>query len=191
MNFEFAILDFIQKFFCCPFLDMAIPKISALGNGGLVWIIFTIVLLTMKSTRKYGLYMSLSLIIMLAVCNITLKPIVARMRPFTQNSSVTLLIDEPNDYSFPSGHTMAAFAAATAFFMCYLSRKDEEKKTFCDSKILVIFMFAFAFVIAFTRLYLYVHYPSDVFAALVLGVIDGILSAKIIEKLIQSKKLKL
>ena len=191
MNFEFIILDFIQAHFRCEFLDFLVPKISALGNRGILWIVFTLILLMMKKTRKYGLYSAISLILMLTVCNLGLKPLIARMRPFTHNTAVTLLIPPPSDYSFPSGHTMAGFATSVAYLMCHLSRKNAKEKTFFDSAAMVVIMFAVAAIIAFTRLYLYVHYPTDVLGAIILGNVDGIVSAKIAEKIIHTKNLKI
>lgn len=190
LSFELSILDFIQAHFKCGFFDIVMPKISALGNGGIVWVIFTLVLLMMKKPRKYGLYMAVSLIIMLVVCNITLKPLIARTRPFTHNPLIKLLIDAPTDYSFPSGHTMASFSASTAYLMCYIRRKNTAEKCIFDSKIIVSAMFVLSVLIAFSRLYLYVHYPTDVLFALILGVIDGIVSAKIIEKFSHGKNIK-
>ncbi len=183
MNFEFAILNFIQQNMRCGFLDNVMPQISALGNGGIAWIIFTIVMLSLKSVRKYGFYMAVSLVIMLVVCNITLKPLIARVRPFIY-TDIKLIIDKPNDFSFPSGHTMVSFSAATAYFMCYRSRKKDGVHTVFDTKTAVFITFAAAVLIAFSRLYLYVHFPTDVLAAIVLGIIDGIVSAKIVEKII-------
>ena len=92
---------------------------------------------------------------MLLTGNMILKPLVARMRPFTVNTAIELLIPPPTDFSFPSGHTYASFASATA--ICRNNRK------------IGVPALILASLIAFSRLYLYVHYPSDVLGGAVVG----------------------
>ena len=94
------------------------------------------------------------------LCNVMLKPLVGRMRPFTVNTGMELLINAPKDFSFPSGHTAASFAAAFALLFV-------KNKLWIPSMIL-------ASLIAFSRLYLYVHYPTDVLAGILLGLIVGV-----------------
>ena len=114
MDWEFRVLDSIQKYFSGDFMDNIMPKISSLGNAGLIWIIFTIVMLLFKNTRKYGYTCGLSLIIMLFTGNIFIKNIVCRLRPFQIRDYINLIINPPLDSSYPSGHTYASFAFATA-----------------------------------------------------------------------------
>ena len=93
-----------------------------------------------------------------------MKPLIARERPYNFNEAITLLIDAPIDYSFPSGHTMTSFAAATILY--YMNEK------------LGVAAYALASTIAFSRLYLYVHYPSDVFSGMIIGIILSYASIK-------------
>lgn len=164
MDWEFRVLDSIQKYFSGNFMDNIMPKISSLGNAGLIWIIFTIVMLLFKNTRKYGYTCGLSLIIMLFTGNIFIKNIVCRLRPFQIRDYINLIINPPLDSSYPSGHTYASFAFATALLCC-------NKKLGIPAIIL-------ACMISFSRLYLYVHFPSDVFCGILIGILTSLIALK-------------
>ena len=159
MNFDMAILDVIQSNIRTSFMDAIMHFITQLGDAGLIWIILSIGLIIPKKTRKIGFVMIIALILNGIICNIILKPMLARIRPFDVNTAIKLLINKPRDFSFPSGHTSASFMAASVLFF-------RKSKLFVPSLVL-------AFLISFSRLYLYVHYPSDVLAGLVLGVLCG------------------
>lgn len=156
MDANFWILDWIQQHLRSPFGDAVVPLITSLGNAGILWILIGLVLLTRRSWRKTGVVLLLALLIEAFFCNIVLKNLVAIPRPFTLRENVQLLIPAPQDYSFPSGHTGAAFASAAAL---YFSRARYW-----------IVVFVLAVLIAFSRLYLYVHFPTDVLAGIVLGI---------------------
>ena len=166
---EFRILDGFANTFQSEFLDMLAPKISFLADGGWLWILFAVLLLLKKRTRKTGLTITLALLLSMLVANIILKPVVARIRPFHVNPNIRLLIPAPSDYSFPSGHTQASFAAATAMY--------------CNIKYLGIAALLLAGLIGFSRLYLYVHYVSDVLAGALIGYGLGCLSNSLIGEL--------
>lgn len=168
MNWEFHILDSIQKYISGDFMNKFMPFVSSLGNAGILWIILTALMLINKNTRKYGYTCALSLVTMFFTCNILIKNIVDRLRPFQTREYAHLLINPPVDSSYPSGHTYASFAFATALFCC-------NKKLGIPAIIL-------ACIISFSRLYLYVHFPTDVIAGCVLGIITGILSYYIVEQ---------
>ncbi|HWP80489.1 MAG TPA: phosphatase PAP2 family protein [Candidatus Acidoferrum sp.] len=157
---DFAILDFIAAHLHSEVPDFVMPFISALGSGCLVWFALAAVLLMMRETRPAGAALLLALVFSLAACDLILKPLVARPRPFEVNTAVRLLIPPPGGYAFPSGHTSAAFAATAAL---YKSRRP----------LLWRAAFVLAVLIAFSRLYLYVHYPSDVLAGALLGAAMG------------------
>ena len=164
-NMDIAILDWFQSVFKCAFLDWFMPIVTSLGNAGIVWIIICVLLLIYKKTRKYGVMMGCALILCLLIGNLFLKPVVARVRPFDINTAIDILIKKPLDFSFPSGHTMSSFAAATVLI-------------YMDKKIGAISLIL-ATIIGFSRLYLYVHYPSDVIVGLFMGVLLGIISIKL------------
>lgn len=166
---DFAILDFIQTHIRCDVLDKVMPVITKLGNGGAIWIAASILLLIFPKTRRLGFSVIASLVIEVLCCNIILKPIVARIRPCEVNKTISLLISRPTDYSFPSGHTGASFAAASAML-------------FAKNRLWVPSMIV-ALLIGFSRLYLYVHYPTDVFAGMLIGIMAGFFGEFIIRKI--------
>ena len=160
MSWEIDFLNAVQHLLRNEFLDVIMPFISALGNAGIFWILLTLVLLIIPKTRKTGLASAIALLIMLVTGNMIMKPLVARLRPFTVNTAIELLIPPPLDFSFPSGHTFASFASATAIM--------KNNRRFGIPALIL------AACIAFSRLYLYVHYPTDVFFGLIFGVLAGL-----------------
>lgn len=160
MQIEFSILDYIQSL-RTPFLDQAMPFISSLGNVGAIWIVLAAILLLIPKTRRVGGIVAFALVFDFLFCNVILKNLFARIRPYDVNTTVQLLIPKPRDFSFPSGHTAAAFAAAFALL-------------FAREKKLWIPVLIFALLIAFTRLYLYVHYPTDILGGILIGLLAGV-----------------
>ena len=181
-NFDLPILDWIAENLYCTFLDFLMPIITVFGDAGIFWIAVAVVLLLIPKYRKVGLTMGAALLIGLLLCNLTLKPLVARMRPYDYKleyfgESVKLLVERQSDSSFPSGHTIASFEAATAL-MIY------NRKMGIPAMILAV-------LIAFSRLYLYVHYPTDVLASVVLGIGVAFLACFLVKKgyaIYESKK---
>lgn len=161
MSWEIDFLNGIQTLFQCEWMDVLMPPLSSLGDAGIVWIVLSVLLLLFPRTRRAGAASAFSLILMLIGGNMILKPLVARMRPFTVNTAFSLLIPPPEDFSFPSGHTFASFASSTAILR--------------NHKRIGIPALVLAVLIAFSRLYLYVHYPTDVLAGLLLGILTGYL----------------
>jgi undecaprenyl-diphosphatase len=172
-NFDLSVLNYIQTNIRCTALDVIMPIITKLGDGGMIWILFSLTLLIVPKTRKTGAVMAASLLLEAFCCNSILKPLIGRSRPFAVNSSIQLLIPKPGGFSFPSGHTGASFAAAASLYFT-------GSRLWVPSLILAIF-------IAFSRLYLYVHYPTDVIAGTVLGIFSGWLGNKLIVHLSSAK----
>lgn len=164
---ELTILHAIQQLHT-DWLDMVMIFFTTLGNGGILWLITGIGMLFFKKTRRCGIFVLLSMAICYVVGNIGLKNLIARSRPFTADPSVILKIAEPGEFSFPSGHTLHSFTAATAIFLCY--RKAG------------IAAFVTAGLIAFSRLYLFVHYPTDILGGMVLGICVAVFVVKAIGK---------
>lgn len=164
-GFEINILYWIREHLTCPFLDGILPPISALSAHGEIWIVLALVLIAIPKTRRAGVTMAVTLILCLCIGNLTLKPLIARVRPYDV-VDVPLLVEKLSDFSFPSGHTLASVGAATALTL-YHRR--------WGAVALVL-----AAVIAFSRLYLFVHYPTDVVAGALLGVALAFLAHDIV-----------
>ena len=159
-HFDLPILDWIMANLWCPFLDAVMPVITVLGDAGIFWIALAAVFLLLPKHRKMGLSMGVALMMGLVICNMILKPVVGRIRPYDYQleffqKTIPLLIERQHDFSFPSGHTIASFEAAVAMLIC-------NKKLGIPAMILAV-------LIAFSRMYLYVHYPTDVIASVILG----------------------
>ena len=174
MSIELNILDWFQTLHT-PFLDKLMVFITSLGNAGIIWIVMTIVFLLIPKMRKTGAVMAVALIIDLLLCNVILKNLVARTRPYDVNTGVQLLVSRLHDYSFPSGHTAAAFASVTALYLA------GEKKLW--KPVLVL-----ACLIGISRLYLYVHYPTDVLGGVLAGAISGYLGYRFIQAIFLQNK---
>ncbi len=163
-------LLFVNRTMRSAYLDKIMPLITKLGDAGIFWIALALILLIPKKTRRTGAAMGVAMLIGLIIGNGILKNVIARTRPFDISHPVLpknrLLIDPPTDYSFPSGHTLASFEAATAIY------KDHTVYGFAA--------FVLALLIAFSRIYLQVHYPSDVIGGAILGFLFGMLGSTIV-----------
>ena len=178
VSFDLPILDWIQANLANPLLDKAMPYITMLGDAGIFWMVVAAILAFTKKYRKIGFGMAFAMAMGLLVCNIILKPAVGRIRPYdfqeTLGVTINLLIEKQHDYSFPSGHTIASFEACTVMML--------------GSRKLGIPATLLAILIAFSRLYLYVHYPTDVIASVILGTLFGVLGYLLSHKLTFSMK---
>lgn len=151
-----------------PILDTIMKFITKLGDKGFIWICIAAILVCKKKYRKSGFCILVSLLTTALLGNVVLKNVIARERPCWGDSTIPLLISNPTDYSFPSGHTMASFAAATAIFLKY--------------KRAGVIAYLLATGIAFSRVYCYVHYPSDVIVGMLVGITVAILCCKMMEE---------
>lgn len=158
-----------------PVLNYLMIFITTLGNGGFVWIALALYLLLQNKNKlkREGFTLLLGLIIFSVIGLLILKPIIARPRPFTIDD-LDILIKKPRDFSFPSGHTGSSFAGASVIFFYNKKR---------GALALVL-----AGLIAFSRMYLFVHYPSDIIAGLILGLIAGKLAIKITREILKSSR---
>ena len=166
VSFDLPILDWIAANLWCPVLDTVMPIITMFGDGGIFWIAISVILLFTKKYRKTGLSMAFALSMGLLICNIILKPGVARIRPYDFqmeyfSREIQLIAGGMHDFSFPSGHTIASFEACTALML-------GNKKFGIPATVLAV-------LVAFSRLYLYLHYPTDVIVSIILGTLFGIL----------------
>ena len=181
VSFDLPILVWIQAHLQSGLMDTIWPIITMFGDAGIFWMVWATLLLFIPKYRRTGLGMWFALAMGLLICNITLKPLVGRIRPYdfqitelgkTWNDLLAggeLLVELPHDFSFPSGHTIASFEACTVLLL--------------NSKLMGIPAVILAILIAFSRLYLYVHYPSDVIFSVFAGILFGILGNLIAKKI--------
>ena len=158
-NIDITILHFIQEFLRNPIMDKIFVFITRLGDDGLIWLSLAVILLFFKKTRKCGVMIIVTVSLTFLVGDKIIKHLFSRNRPFLLYPlppPAKLLIKAPTGYSFPSGHTASSFSAATAIFFY---NKRFGTAAFC-----------MAALIAFSRLYLYVHYPSDILGGIILGI---------------------
>ena len=146
---------------------------TILGDNGIIWIAIVLILFLNRKYRKIGLFSIISLIICALAVNVILKPLIHRPRPFSELTDITLLIKAPKDYSFPSGHTAASFVMVYIFFR-------HIKKYFIPVLITGI-------LIAFSRMYLSVHFPSDIIAGIIIGIFSGYAGEKLADGFYRKK----
>lgn len=162
------ILLWIQEYIRNDFLTPIFKFITHLGDEGYVWIAIAVLLLFVKNYRKVGLMVGGSLLGSLLFNNMIVKNIVARPRPYRMMEELTILIPEPGEYSFPSGHTSSSFAAGVVLYLML------PKKYGIPAMVL-------AFLIGISRLYVGVHYPTDVLGGMVMGTLLAVATVKIAE----------
>lgn len=164
---DFAILDAIQDTLRCGAADAAMAAVSRIG-GGVIWIMIGIALLFFKKYRFCGLAMLCAMAAALLLTEFAVKLLVLRERPYLLNPEIVLAVSEPSGTSFPSAHTSTSFASAVPLFR--------------GKRLWGILGCCFAALVGFSRLYLYVHFPSDVLAGAVLGVGIGLLFSFLFER---------
>lgn len=181
VSFDLPILEWIQANLQSGFMDTIWPIITVFGDAGIFWMLWATLLLFIPKYRRTGLGMWFALALGLLICNITLKPLVGRIRPYdfqikelgkTWNDLLAggeLLVELPHDFSFPSGHTIASFEAATVLLI--------------NSPAMGIPAMILAVLIAFSRLYLYVHYPTDVIFSVFAGILFAFIGNMIAKKI--------
>ena len=173
MPFEFAFLDWLYQF-RNPVMNAISIFFDYAGAHGEIWIAFTLLLLLFRRTRRAGFAMAVALVLYMAAGHFFLKPLFARPRPCDLNTSITMLVARPHGHSFPSGHTASGVAAAYALWL-------QNRKLGAPALVLAAF-------IAFTRLYLYVHFPTDVLGGAVLGIALGTAASAIANYMANCKK---
>ena len=158
---EQEMLLWIQNNIRNDVLTPVMVGITTLGNGGAVWLLFSIGLLFHKKTRQVGILSLCALGMSFIINNVMLKNLVARSRPCDVINGLNCLIQRPKDFSFPSGHTGSSFASGVVLFLGL------------PKKYSFLFLIL-AGLIGFSRLYVGVHYPSDVFGGAVIGIVIAI-----------------
>lgn len=175
MFFDFPVLYFIREHFSNPILDFLMPILSFITEGGVIWFIIALILIFVPRFKaKYracGIMMIIAMAAVFISSELVLKNIVCRVRPCYIDTSVELIVNSPGGYSFPSSHSCSSFAAATVIFL--------------NNKRVGLFALLFAGAVAFSRLYVFVHFPTDVLAGCLLGVLFACITCCIQKKLLQ------
>ncbi len=166
--FDDFVLYLIWRYMRNKYLDKLMPIITSMGNLGIIWITIATILLFNQSDKYIGTSVMLTLIISTFIGEGLIKHVVRRIRPCNKENDISLLISRPISYSFPSGHTLSSFAAAGVLSMYF-------------TNYIIVFM-TIAFLIAVSRIYLYVHYPTDVIAGMIIGIICSKLIFIILQK---------
>lgn len=166
-SIDINILMFIREHFANPVMDKIMVVISTLGNIGFIWILIGVALVMNKKYRTIGIVLILALIIEVTFVDGIVKKLVQRNRPFLDFSQIKLLIKMPTSYSFPSGHTASSFAAAIVLGKYFRKYR--------------YIAYGAAILMGFSRLYLFVHYPSDVIVGAIIGIICGLAAIKIVK----------
>lgn len=170
---ERSILLFFQNIRSAP-MDKIMIFITTLGDSGLLWILVSMGLIVNKKFRRVGIISLLSLILCFLLNNIVIKNIIQRPRPFYSIQDLRILISIPSEFSFPSGHSSSSFAASTGMLLA------SKKKVF-------YLFYILAFLIAISRVYVGVHYLSDILVGAFVGILCGVIVNKLFSKYIPEK----
>ncbi|MBQ9867400.1 MAG: phosphatase PAP2 family protein [Lachnospiraceae bacterium] len=181
-SFDISILEYVMNNIRKEWLDPIVIFITHLGKAGIAWILLILVLLLFKKTRRVGLACGVALVLNVILCNGIIKPLVARPRPYDLYQHIVCIVKPQWDYSFPSGHTAASFSVSSV--LPYMKMK---KRYSIPALVL-------ALLIALSRIYVCVHYPTDVICGAVLGGMAGfagfMLYTRVIEKKAPKKLMK-
>lgn len=167
-TFDETVILFIQAHFHNPVTDAIFPLITALGNAGIFWILSAVLLLFFRKTRKWGLLLGIALAGTFVLNDLLIKPLAARPRPCDLFPAIELLIRRPASYSFPSGHSASSFSAAVVLFH--------------GNRRLGILALLLAALIAFSRVFLFVHFPTDILTGALLGSSVALLLCGVLKK---------
>ncbi len=184
MDWDSGFLIFIQEHLRSDVLTPALKVITHTCDSGWIWIILCVALLIYPKTRRFGVIAGASLALEAIITNLIIKNAVARTRPYEAIDGLVNLIEKQKDYSFPSGHTGASFAVAGVLLLIALIGLPVAKeagimtraKTTSSYKFFALLALIYATIIAYSRLYVGVHYPTDVLGGLLLGLGTSVLS---------------
>lgn len=166
IELEGPVLLWIQEYVRNDFLTPGVTFITHMGDSGFIWIVLTILCLIFARTRRNGVLMMFSLLLNFLVNNLFLKNLLARTRPYEAVAGLHRIIEAQSDYSFPSGHTGCSFAAAVVIYVMF------PRKAGIAAMILAV-------LIALSRLYVGVHFPTDVIGGAVIGTAAALLVCRI------------
>lgn len=170
LQWDANVLLWIQENMRTEWMTVIMKAITRLGDGGCLWIVLAVMLLVIGKTRKVGFASAVALIITFVTVNLGIKNFVARTRPYEVIEGLTRLVGEQSDFSFPSGHSAHAFAVGVVILIM-MPRK------------IGVPIFVISVLMAYSRLYVGVHYPTDVIAGALIGTIIAFVSVLIVNKI--------
>lgn len=193
MGWDAGFLIYIQEHIRTDFLNPFMTALTHTGDKGILFIALCVILLLIPRTRRVGFIAAVSIAIESILNNLLIKNIVARTRPYDEIEGLKILVGRQMDYSFPSGHTGAAFAVAGAIVVVALlglpvieeSGKIQRSKMTLAYNLCATFMLIYAVLLAFSRLYVGVHYPTDVLGGILLGIATSAMAYLIYQVLIK------
>ena len=169
LQFDHSVIFYVHEHLVYSFLTPIMAIISKITSNGALWILIALLLMIQKKYRVLGVAIIIAL-------GFVFKPNVARLRPFVDFPNVTVPLEsalpKATSFSFPSGHSFGSFASAMTIYLG-LSQIAPQKRY------LGILALLLSVVVAFSRVYLFVHYPTDVLTGLVLGIIVGFIAWKL------------
>ena len=177
MSWDAGFLLYIQEYIRSDFLNPIMKVLTHSGDKGILLIVLILAFLIIPRTRAIGIMSTISIVIEALLNNVLLKNLIARTRPYDEIEGLINLVGRQSDYSFPSGHTGAAFAVAGAMLVVALFglpmiektgefKREDPSLTF---KLISVILIMYATLLAFSRMYVGVHYPTDVLCGLLLG----------------------
>ena len=193
MGWDAGFLIYIQEHLRSDIITPFMKVLTHTGDKGILFIALCLILLLVPKTRRVGLIAAISIAIESILNNLLIKNIVARTRPYDEIDGLINLVGRQSDYSFPSGHTGAAFAVAGAIVVIALlglpvieeSGKLRRSKTTLTYNLCATLMLIYALLLAFSRLYVGVHYPTDVLGGILLGSATSVMAYLIYQVVIK------
>ena len=188
IQFESNILLWIQEYLRSDFLDPIVKFITHSGDHGYLWIALLVILLCIPKTRRAALIGAVTLLLTFIVTNLCLKPLVGRTRPYEVIEGLTRIIEKQSDRSFPSGHTANSMAVGVSLWL--VSRKYEllgDKKLYFP-KTAGWAVLVWSVLVGLSRLYVGVHYPTDVLGGAIIAIINAVIVLGVYKKLIEKKR---
>ena len=176
LQFDHSVIFYVHEHLVYSFLTPIMAILSKITSNGALWILIALLLMIQKKYRVLGVAIIIALGFVFIIGDQGLKPNVARLRPFVDFPNVTVPLEsalpKATSFSFPSGHSFGSFASAMTIYLG-LSQIAPQKRY------LGILALVLSVVVAFSRVYLFVHYPTDVLTGLVLGIIVGFIAWKL------------
>lgn len=170
LEWDAGVLLWIQENMRTELMTVIMKSITRLGDAGCLWIVLSVLFLVLNKTRRVGVASSLAMIFTFITVNLGIKNIVARIRPYEVVDGLNRLVEAQSDYSFPSGHTAHAFAVGVVILIMMPKKVG-------------VPIFIISVLMAYSRLYIGVHYPTDVIGGAIIGTLMGLLSVYLVNNI--------